>query len=97
VGEAAAPLLRIVAFGMPALALTTILSGGLRGAGDTRWTLIITFAGLVGVRIPVAYLLAHGCGLGIRGAWYAMVADLTVRCILVGLRFRHGGWKRIEV
>jgi putative MATE family efflux protein len=93
----AAPLLRIVAFGMPALALTSILSGGLRGAGDTRWTLVITFVGLVGVRIPAAYLLAHSWGLGVRGAWFAMVTDLTVRCVLVALRFRHGGWQRIEV
>ena len=93
----AAPLLRIVALAMPALALLSIISGALRGAGDTRWPFVISFVGLLGVRIPGAYFLAHACGLGVRGAWYAMAADLALRCILISGRFFHGGWKRIEV
>ncbi len=106
----AAPLLRIVAMGMPALALTMILSGALRGAGDTRWPLGINLLGFLAVRIPGAYWLAFeqlvvplgggtlaGWGLGVVGAWYAMVADLYVRAALVGYRFLHGGWKRVKV
>jgi putative MATE family efflux protein len=90
-------LLRIVALAMPALAMTMIVNGALRGAGDTRWPLVFSLLGMLGVRIPAAYFLAHGAGLGVEGAWYAMVADLYVRCFLVLLRFRHGGWQRIEV
>ena len=56
-----------------------------------------TFIGFLGVRIPAAYVLAHSWGWGVRGAWYAMVADVMVRCLLVAYRFNHGGWKRIEV
>jgi putative MATE family efflux protein len=97
VARLAVPLLRTVACGMPALALMSILSGGLRGAGDTRWPLVFTFVGLVGVRLPGAWLLTHAWGWGVQGAWYAMVADLVVRCVLVVFRFFHGGWKRIEV
>jgi len=26
-----------------------------------------------------------------------MVADLTIRCLLVSSRFFHGGWKRAKV
>jgi Na+-driven multidrug efflux pump len=69
----------------------------LRGAGDTRWPLAFTFIGFVGVRIPAAYLLSHTLGWGITGAWYAMVADVMVRCALVTFRFNRDGWKRIEV
>lgn len=90
-------LLRIVAVGMPPLALTMIISGALRGAGDTRWPFVFSLVGMLGVRIPGAYALAYGASLGVEGAWYAMVADLYVRCFLVLLRFRHGGWQRIEV
>lgn len=104
----AARLLRIVAPAMVPLALSMVLGGALRGAGDTRWPLAFTFVGLLGVRIPLAYLLAHdaldiagwtlaGYGLGVVGAWYAMVADICVRCGLVGSRFLQGGWRRIEV
>jgi putative MATE family efflux protein len=110
VAHQAARLLRIVALGMPALALTLILTGALRGAGDTRWPLIFTLIGFLGVRIPGAYWLAFdtlripltgwtfaGWGLGVEGAWYAMLADLFVRAALVLARFGHGGWKKIEV
>lgn len=106
----AVPLLRIVAVGMPALAVAMILNGALRGAGDTRWPLLFSLIGFIGVRIPLAYWLAFEClsmfgatwtlggwSLGVVGAWYAMLVDLHVRAVLVLYRFFHGGWKRVEV
>jgi Na+-driven multidrug efflux pump len=103
-------LLPIVATAMPALAAITILSGALRGAGDTRVPLLFTFVGLVVVRLPLAAYLAHstvtlplfettfnGRGLGVVGAWYAMVIDVTLRCLLFTLRYFHGGWSRVKV
>jgi putative MATE family efflux protein len=93
----AASLLKIVAFAMPPFALMSILLGALRGAGDTRLTMAITTVGFLVVRIPLAYALTRLWPLGVYGAWYAMVADLCVRSALVGLRFRHGGWKHIAV
>ena len=97
VAAAAAPLLRIVSVAMLPLALMMILSGALRGAGDTRWPLVFTLIGFVGVRMPLAWLLAYSMGWGVQGAWYAMAADIIVRCLLVMYRFWHGGWKRTEV
>lgn len=92
------PLLRIVSFSMPALAVLMVLSGALRGAGDTRWPLLITLTGFLIVRIPMAYwLTGSAMGWGVQGAWYAMVADLVVRSILVVGRFWQGGWKRGRV
>ena len=82
----------------------------LAGTGDTRWPLAFSLIGLLGVRIPVAYWLAHetilipgtnwtlvGCGLGVLGAWYAMAIDLHVRAALFIYRITHGGWKRVKV
>ncbi len=104
------PLLRTVAVAMPALAVTMILSGALRGAGDTRWPLIFSLIGFLGIRLPGACWLAFesihiplldvtipGWNLGVVGAWYAMLVDLSVRSVLVVYRFFHGGWKRIDV
>ena len=90
-------LLQIVSVAMLPLAIMQVLTGALRGAGDTRWPLAFTFIGFVGVRIPAAYFLAHTLGWGVEGAWYAMVADVLVRTGLIMYRFNHGGWKRIEV
>ena len=108
--QATVPLLRIVAWAMPSLALVMILTGALRGAGDSRWPLAISLVGFFGVRLPGACWLAWdsvplpgtnlelaGWGWGVTGAWYAMLADNLVRSILIVCRFIHGGWKQIEV
>jgi putative MATE family efflux protein len=93
----AARLLRIVAFGMPLLATVMVLTGGLRGAGDTRWPLVFSLIGYLGIRIPLAYLFTGPLGYGVEGAWYAMVIDLGVRSLLVGIRFAQGDWQRTAV
>jgi putative MATE family efflux protein len=97
VAEHAAPLIRIVAFVMVPLGLLQVLTGALRGAGDTRWPLAITFVGFLGIRLPLAWWLAFSCGWGVSGAWFAMAVDLAIRCLLIVARFTTGGWKRIEV
>ncbi|MBX7164928.1 MAG: MATE family efflux transporter [Pirellulales bacterium] len=93
----AVPLLRIVAVAMPALAVQMILTGALRGAGDTRWPWVFTLIGYLGVRIPLTYWLTTGLDWGVVGAWYAMAADLFCRGALVALRFLQGGWQRVRV
>jgi putative MATE family efflux protein len=103
-------LLKIVALSCPSLAILMVLSGALRGAGDTRASLAITFVGLVGVRIPLACWLAWsevplpftdlsipGAGLGVAGAWHAMVGDVILRSLLALARFIQGGWQRVRV
>lgn len=110
VAELTIRLLKIVSISMPSLALTMILTGALRGAGDTRWPLMFTFVGYLLIRIPGAYLLAWdhitlpligvsftAFGLGVAGAWYAMVADTILRSLLGLGRFLHGGWTRVQV
>jgi putative MATE family efflux protein len=109
VAARAADLVRIVAFAQPPLALLMVLSGGLRGAGATRPPLLVNFLGLTVVRLPLAVLLAwpsiplpggwgvvEGFGLGARGAWLAMAADLTARGVAMLLIFRSRSWSRAE-
>jgi putative MATE family efflux protein len=102
VAAAGVPVLRIVAFAMPALATINVLNGALRGAGDTRWPWAIVLVGYLAVRMPLTYALVltpedGGYGWGLRGAWIAMLADLCVRGVLVAARFLHGGWTRAHV
>ena len=87
--------LRLVAFSQPALAAMMVFAGGLRGAGDTRATLIITAAGLWLVRVPLAILLTPS--LGLLGAWIAMGVDLNLRGLGMFLRFRSGRWAKIRI
>ena len=105
-----AELLRIVSLVMPCLAIVMIVSGAFRGAGDTVWPFLFTLIGFFAIRIPLAAWLAFeviqipgtaiefsGWGLGIEGAWYAMVADLAVRSVMVGFHFIRGSWKTVKI
>lgn len=104
-----AGLLRIAAFAMLPLAISMIVSGALRGAGDTRWPMIINMLGMLGVRIPGTYLMLGplsnwAARLGssredgiLYAAWLVMVADIAVRAALVTARFFQGGWKYSRV
>jgi len=94
------PVLRLIAFAMPGLAGSVILTQALRGAGDTRVPVLITWAGFVGVRLPLAFLLTDprgGYEWGLIGAWTAMFADIYVRGAFFVARFAGGRWKRIKV
>ena len=98
--EAGVPVLRLVAFAMPALAGSIILTQALRAAGDTRVPVLFTWVGFVGVRLPLAYLLTRPApwpDLGLLGAWLAMVVDINVRGVFYMLRFYGGKWKSVRV
>jgi Na+-driven multidrug efflux pump len=104
-----AELLKIVACACPAMAILQVLSAALRGSGDTRVPLVITFIGLVGVRLPLAAVFAWstvpligdvaipGLALGVAGAWLAMVLDVTLRSLLILARFASGQWRHVRV
>jgi putative MATE family efflux protein len=103
--EAGVPILRLVAFAMPALACWIVFSFALRGAGDTRIPVLFTWIGFLGVRIPLAYLLTQNridlgpFGIwqgGLIGAWIAMLADLLVRGAFIYLRFASGRWQKVR-
>jgi putative MATE family efflux protein len=106
--EAGVPVLRLVAFGTPALASTMVLLYALRGAGDTRFPVLFTWLGFFVVRIPLAYLwtaeppalawaIAPEGGAGLFGAWLAMLADMYLRGLLVLGRWAGGRWRRMRV
>ena len=75
--------------------LTGLYNGALRGAGDTKATLVISSIGYWGVRLPLSFLLAKTFHLGIMGVWYAMTLDLLLRFGMSFYRYRiSAAWKR---
>jgi putative MATE family efflux protein len=107
--EIGVPVLRLVAFAMPALASQIVFTSALRGAGDTRVPVLFSWIGFLGIRIPLAYVLTRpavdlgplgvvpGYDLGLFGAWVAMCVDIWARGLFFALRFIGGKWKTIEV
>ncbi|HEX6988500.1 MAG TPA: MATE family efflux transporter, partial [Bacillota bacterium] len=88
--------LKIMALAVPAQTTQFVLAGALRGAGDTRWPLYATAAGMWGVRVALGVLFVSA-GWGLAGAWSAMVLDQMARSVFIYLRFRAGAWKALTV
>jgi putative MATE family efflux protein len=89
--------LRIVAILQIPLALTMVLAGSLRGAGDTRFIMWTTTIGMWGVRVPIAVIAGSWLALDVFFVWSAMIADWTVRMGLLLWRYRSERWKAIQV
>lgn len=95
--EQSIEVMKLVALIQPFQASAFAISGGLRGAGDTVSTLIVTLIGVVFVRLGVAYILIKIVGMGLIGAWIAMLSDQVIRWIGITLRYRTGKWKEIKI
>ncbi len=88
-----ANILMFVALIQPFQSSQFILSGALRGAGDTRATAIISFVTILIVRPGLALFSIYVLDWGLYGAWFALVADQLLRSFLVLLRYNSGKWK----
>jgi putative MATE family efflux protein len=89
--------LLIMGIGQAPQGIAFVLSGALRGAGDTRATLVGGIIGTCALRAPIAYLAGVVLGLGFTGIWIAWIADWLARSALFALRFRSGRWEKVRV
>ena len=95
--KSASTILKVIAFVQPFQSSQLIIAGGLRGAGDTVWTLVATFVGVLILRVLFAYLFVNVLGMGLIGAWIAMFVDQFARWVVIYIRFRTGKWKYISI
>lgn len=86
---------RINAFAQIPFSIVMVLSGALRGAGDTRYVMYITIVGQWCIRLLLAYILGFVLGYGLPGVWIAMLIDVIVRSVLVWLRYKRGRWMEL--
>ncbi|HEY0605144.1 MAG TPA: MATE family efflux transporter [Herpetosiphonaceae bacterium] len=87
--------LQMVGIVQPILAANFVYAGALRGAGDTRWPLLIKLISPWLIRLPLAFWLIPLYGLN--GAWVALCVDLALQGVLAWWRFRGNSWERIRV
>lgn len=79
-----------------AMGANFVLSGALRGAGDTRWPLYTKVISTWGLRLPITFIVLLSGG-GLVGVWIAMGADFCSQAILAYVRFRQGKWRTMQV
>jgi len=89
--------LRIYASFAVFLAPTMVLSGGLRGAGDTTFTMITMFCTRFIIRLPLSWVLSISFGFGLTGVWIAMCSDFVIRALILSVRMKQGKWKDIKI
>ena len=93
-------MLRVLAVGYIAMSVTQILSGTMRGAGDTVSPMWISLITTVVIRVPIAYLLAYLTRNEARphGEPYALFLSMLISWIagalITVLVFRLGRWKK---
>ncbi len=93
----AARMLRIVAFAEPMFGASIVLSGALRGAGDTRYSLYVSLACMIGIRCITAPIMIFALHMDLAACWIAMDLDLITRGILCILRFRSGKYLKYRL
>lgn len=72
--------------------LSFVLSGGLKGAGDTRYTMMTAFIGMWVFRICIGYFLGIVLNIGVLGIWIGMFIDWAVRGTMYSLRLKGTKW-----
>jgi len=95
--QAGASPFRVLALFQPVLVVSIVYIGGLRGAGDTKFPLLITAVGTYLIRLPVGYYLGIVCGFGLMGAWWGMICDMIWRATAGTVRFARGRWRTTRV
>jgi putative MATE family efflux protein len=73
------------------------LGSGLRATGDVKFTMIITIATTIGIRLVFSILLGIVLKLGVIGIAYAMCLDWIIRAIIFYIRLKSGKWKKYQL
>ncbi|MBR2264842.1 MAG: MATE family efflux transporter [Firmicutes bacterium] len=87
----------VMAIIIPFQMLQIVVSGSLRGAGDTRFVANTMLLCVMVIRPVMTYLCVYVFGFGVIGAWTAMLVDQCFRLTLVMRRFSSGRWATIRV
>lgn len=72
-------------------------NGALRGAGDTRFTMVIGLSYAWFLFVPLAYVLGYTLNGGVVGAWVGATIYIVIYGVTVFVRFHRGKWESIKI
>lgn len=84
-------------FNAAAFPFSGALSNGLRAAGDVKFTMVVSVASTLAVRLFLSWLFGIVFDMGVIGIAAAMVCDWIFRAVVFFLRQKSGKWKRFQV
>jgi len=77
-------------------ALDVIVSGALKGAGDTKFVFLWMFVSSFVIWLPLVFLVKGRNG-GIVDLWLTLVVYVVIISVGTYIRWRFGRWKRIRI
>jgi Na+-driven multidrug efflux pump len=95
--ETAVPVLRMLAFIQPFIVAGIVLTQALFGAGNTLYVMVVEFILHFTCLAPLSYLLGVTAKLAIMGVFMSAAAYVLLLTLIMGLKFRSGDWKAIEI
>jgi putative MATE family efflux protein len=87
----------IVALFQPFQTTSVVISGCLRGSGDTRFIAVVMMICITLIRPSVCLFNVYVLDLGLIGAWGASMFDMVIRMCIVYIRFARFKWAQIKV
>ncbi len=90
-------IMKLVAFIVMLQIAQLILSGCLRGAGDTKYTAFVSLVSVAFVRPFFGWLFVDPLQMGLIGAWISLLLDQILRFSLTRHRFIGGKWHKIDL
>jgi Na+-driven multidrug efflux pump len=77
--------------------IQVITIGSLRGAGDLKYVAVLMFISVAVIRPILAFALIYLAGLGLTGAWIAVLIDQIIRTTFSQHRFSSYKWLQAKV
>ncbi|MCM3785423.1 MATE family efflux transporter [Neobacillus mesonae] len=71
-----------------------IMINSLRAAGDARFPVYMGLISMVGVSLPLGFLLVFPLEMGLLGIWVANAADEWIRAVIMHYRWKSGAWRK---
>ena len=96
-------MMRILAFGYIAMAVTQCLSGVMRGAGDTITPMWISLFTTVALRIPIAYGIAYVTRSELyptgrpESIFISLLISWTLGALITFVYYRKGKWRKLDI
>jgi len=85
-------LIRIAAIEQVGIALSSVIGGILKGAGDTRTPMVISTVYFWVYRLPLMYLFIRVFGFPITYVWLIFISDWLLRALTFTVVYRRKKW-----
>lgn len=93
----ASKAIKIGAFEQIPIAIAMVMSGALKGAGDTNGPFRISLVTNFLFRLPLIFAIVFLIKGNISHVWMATVVQYGVEATLMVMRYRRGHWRRIDI